>query len=211
MSSLSDVYTYHHERTRKTEFSILEKERGELFSQWVGTGKKIMDIGCRDGTLTRYFTKGNEVLGVDIDPKMLESAKKRLGIRTKLMDLNDKWDAKEQFDVIVAAEVVEHLYYPDLICKKIARHLKKGGLFIGSVPNAYNIKNRLRYLFGIQKNTPLEDRTHINQFSYKLLKDALQKEFSKVEVIGLASGISGKIAQMFPNLGSFILVWRCEK
>ena len=211
MGSLSKLYEYHHEKTKKTEFSILEKERGELFSQWIGTGKKVMDIGCRDGTLTRYFTKGNEVLGVDIDPTMLESAKKRLGIRTKLMDLNDEWDVKEQFDVIVAAEVVEHLYYPDLICKKVTKHLKKGGLFIGSVPNAYNIKNRLRYLFGIQKNTPLEDRTHINQFSYKLLKDALQKEFSKVEVMGLASGISGKIAQMFPNLGSFILVWRCEK
>lgn len=211
MGSLSDIYEYHHEKTRKTEFSILEKERGELFSTWIGKGKKIMDIGCRDGTLTRYFTEGNDVLGIDIDTKMLEAAKKKLGIKTKLMDLNGEWDVKEQFDVIVAAEVVEHLYYPDLICKKVAAHLKPGGLFIGSVPNAYNIKNRLRYLFGIQKNTPLEDRTHINQFSYKILKNVLQQHFSKVELIGLASGMSGGIAKMMPNLGSFMLIWRCEK
>jgi len=210
MGSLSKLYEYHHEKTRKTEFSILEKERGALFSAWIGKGKKIMDIGCRDGTLTRYFTEGNDVLGIDIDTKMLETAKK-LGIKTKLMDLNDEWDVKEKFDAIVAAEVVEHLYYPDLICKKVAEHLKPGGLFIGSVPNAYNIKNRVRYLFGIQKNTPLEDRTHINQFSYKILKNVLQQHFSKVELIGLASGMSGSIARMFPNLGSFILAWRCEK
>ncbi len=211
MGSLSDIYEYHHEKTRKTEFSVLEKERGELFSNWIGTGKKIMDIGCRDGTLTRHFTEGNEVLGVDIDPKMLDACKKKLGIRTKLMDLNGEWNVKEQFDVIVAAEVVEHLYYPDLICKKVAQHLKPGGLFIGSVPNAYNIKNRLRYLFGIQKNTPLEDRTHINQFSYKILNTVLQQNFSKAQVMGLASGVSGSISRMSPNLCSFILVWRCEK
>jgi 2-polyprenyl-3-methyl-5-hydroxy-6-metoxy-1,4-benzoquinol methylase len=211
MGSLSKLYEYHHEKTRKTEFSILEKERGALFSAWIGKDKKIMDIGCRDGTLTRYFTKGNDVLGIDIDTKMLETAKKKLGIKTKLMDLNDDWDVKEKFDAIVAAEVVEHLYYPDLICKKVSEHLKPGGLFIGSVPNAYNIKNRIRYLFGIQKNTPLEDRTHINQFSHKILKNVLEQHFSKVELIGLASGLSGSIARLFPNLGSFILTWRCEK
>ncbi len=211
MSSLSEVYKYHHERTKKTEFSILEKERGALFSQWIGTGKKVMDIGCRDGTLTKYFTEGNDVLGIDIDDKMLEECKKKLGIKTKLLDLNGEWNIKEDFDAVVAAEVIEHLYYPEIVCKKIAEVLKPGGIFIGSVPNAYNIKNRLRYLFGIQKNTPLEDKTHINQFSYKILRETLQKEFSEVKIIGLASGISASLARTFPNLGSFMLVWRCVK
>lgn len=210
MGSLSKVYKYHHELTKKSEFSILEKERGALFSQWIGKGKRVLDIGCRDGTLTKYFSRGNDVLGVDIDPKMLEKCKK-LGIRTKLMDLNDDWYIKEKFDVVVAAEVVEHLYYPDVVFKKIANVLKPGGLFIGSVPNAYNIKNRFRYLFGIQKNTPLEDRTHINHFSYKILGEALQKAFSDAYVTGLASGIFAGVAKAFPNLGSFVLVWRCVK
>jgi len=210
MGSLSKVYKYHHELTKKAEFSILEKERGALFSQWIGKGKKVLDIGCRDGTLTKYFSKGNDVLGVDIDPKMLEKCKK-LGIRTKLMDLNDDWTINEKFDVVVAAEVIEHLYYPDVVFKKVANVLKPRGIFIGSVPNAYNIKNRFRYLFGLQKNTPLEDRTHINHFSYKMLSESLQKVFSDVHVTGLAGGLSAGIARAFPNLGSFVLVWRCVK
>ena len=210
MGSLSKVYKYHHELTKKSEFSILEKERGALFSQWIGKGKKVLDIGCRDGTLTKYFSKGNDVLGVDIDPKMLEKCKK-LGIRTKLMDLNDDWTINEKFEVVVAAEVIEHLYYPDVVFKKVASVLKPDGIFIGSVPNAYNIKNRFRYLFGIQKNTPLEDRTHINHFSYKMLSESLQKGFSDVHVTGLAGGMSAGIARAFPNLGSFMLVWRCVK
>jgi len=211
MGTISKVYEYHHERTHKSEFSILEKERGAVFSSWIGTGKKVLDIGCRDGTLTSYFAEGNEVTGIDIDTKMLEACSKRLGIKTRLMDLNDDWDLSEKFDVVVAAEVLEHLYYPDIICKKVAAVLKPGGMFIGSVPNAYNIKNRLRYLFGIQKSTPLEDRTHINQFSYKMLKKTFQDSFSEVYVTGLAGGAAERIARTFPNLGSFILLWRCKK
>jgi 2-polyprenyl-3-methyl-5-hydroxy-6-metoxy-1,4-benzoquinol methylase len=211
MGSLSKLYEYHHEKTRKTEFSILENERGALFSQLIGTGKTVLDIGCRDGTLTKHFAKENDVLGIDIDQKMLAECKKDLGIRTKLMDLNDDWDIEETFDVVVAAEVLEHLYYPDIVCKKIASVLKPGGIFVGSVPNAYNIKNRFRYLFGIQKNTPLEDRTHINHFSHKLLRETLQSTFSKVDVTGLASGVFSSIARAFPNLGSFVLVWKCVK
>ena len=211
MSSLSEVYKYHHERTKKTEFSILRKERGKLFSEWIGKGKKVLDIGCRDGTLTTYFAKNNDVLGIDIDPAMLRLAKKRLGIRTKLIDLNEDWQLKEKFDVVVAAEVLEHLYYPDVVCKKITQVLKPGGLFIGSVPNAYNIKNRIRYIFGIQKNTPLEDRTHINQFSYDLLYSMLEKNFRKVYITGMESGSWMELAINFPNLLSFMLVWKCKK
>ena len=211
MGTLSKVYEYHHERTRKTEFSMLEKERGAIFSRWIGTGKKVLDIGCRDGTLTRYFTSGNDVLGIDIDTKMLAACKKKLGIRTRIMDLHGDWDIKEKFDAVVAAEVMEHLYYPEIIAQKVANVLKPGGIFIGSVPNAYNVKNRLRYLFGKQKNTPLEDRTHINQFSYKILRDTLKKSFKEVKVMGLATGLSGEIARTFPNLGSFMLIWRCVK
>ena len=211
MSSLSEVYQYHHKLTEKNEFSILEKERGALFSAWIGTGKKVLDIGCRDGTLTRHFVNGNSVTGIDIDPRMLNTCKKRLGINTKLADLNGPWKITEKFDAVVAAEVIEHLYYPDVVCKKIASVLKPGGIFIGSVPNAYNIKNRMRYLFGIQKNTPLEDRTHINQFSYDWLKSTFEKQFKKVYVTGMAAGLASGIAETFPNLGSFMLIWKCVK
>ncbi|RJQ20725.1 class I SAM-dependent methyltransferase [Candidatus Woesearchaeota archaeon] len=209
MTDVSSLYEKHHELLGKSDYSMLEDERGKLFASWIGTGKKVLDIGCRDGTLTRHFLSGNDVTGVDIDRQMLARAEK-LGIKTKLLDLHGTWDLP-QFDVIVAAEVLEHLYYPHDICKKIADHLKPGGLFIGSVPNAYNIKNRLRYLFGIQKNTPLDDPTHINQFSYKLLRALLQKHFSSVELSGIAGGKMNAIAKRVPNLGSFMLVWRATR
>lgn len=207
---LSDVYEHHHASKDKTDFSMLETERGKLFSSWIGTGKHVLDIGCRDGTLTKYFTTGNTVVGLDIDRHMLAKAEKTLGIKTAVIDLNSEWNLNDKYDVIVAAEVVEHLYYPDIVFQKVKAHLKPAGMFIGSVPNAYNIKNRIRYLFGIQRNTPLDDPTHINQFSYKHLRNALKKQFGTVELVGIASGRANKIAKHFPNLGSFMLIWKAQ-
>ena len=207
---LSDVYEHHHSSKGKSDFSMLGLERGKLFASWIGTGKHVLDIGCRDGTLTKYFTTDNIVMGLDIDRQMLAKAEKMLNIKTAVIDLNGEWTLHDKYDVIVAAEVIEHLYYPDLIFQKVKAHLKPNGIFIGSVPNAYNIKNRFRYFFGIQKNTPLDDPTHINQFSYKILRAALQKQFSTVELHGIAGGRLNKIAKHFPNLGSFMLIWRAS-
>jgi 2-polyprenyl-3-methyl-5-hydroxy-6-metoxy-1,4-benzoquinol methylase len=46
-------------------------ERGPQFAAWIGTGKRVLDLGCRDGSLTRYYVEGNIVVGVDIDQQAL--------------------------------------------------------------------------------------------------------------------------------------------
>ncbi|MEK7147961.1 MAG: class I SAM-dependent methyltransferase, partial [Patescibacteria group bacterium] len=181
-NSQSDIYKYHHSTNRERGFSILKDERGRLLEDLIGEGKAVLDIGCRDGALTKYFVPGNTVLGVDIDDVALAEAAK-LGIETKKVDLNGDWSelSGRKFDVVVAGEVLEHLYYPDQVSKKAAMLLNPGGLFVGSVPNAFSLKNRLRYLMGTKRYTPLSDPTHINHFHADELKKLLQKSFSKVE------------------------------
>ncbi len=203
--SLKQIYELHHATRRGENFSIMKADRGELLKNLVGTGKKVLDIGCRDGALTAFFTPGNTVLGVDVDENALSKARAALGIRTTFVDLNGDWKELkgEKFDVIVAGEVLEHLYYPEEIMRKAKAHLNAGGMFLGSVPNAFNLKHRLRYLLGTKKYTPLSDPTHINHFTYSELEDSLEKHFSKVEVRGL--GRWEKLAAYFPSYCSFDL------
>jgi 2-polyprenyl-3-methyl-5-hydroxy-6-metoxy-1,4-benzoquinol methylase len=126
------------------------------------------------------------------------------------MDLNGDWNELKdrKFDIIVAGEVLEHLYYPGNVLSKVKSHLHNGGLFIGSVPNAFSLKNRFRYLLGKKKNTPLEDSTHINQFSYKEIKNILSSHFKEVEIVGL--GKYKLLANRFPNLFAFDLFFICK-
>jgi len=192
--------------------SGFEKERGELFVKLVGSGKKVLDIGCRDGRIARYLlAAGNDVTGFDVDSNALKRCPSQM--KTEWKDLNDDWQVgfEGQFDVVIASEVIEHIYYSDKTVNRIASVLKSDGAFIGSVPNAFNIKNRLRLVLGDIKNTPLAEPTHINHFSYRSLKSLLSNHFEMVWVSGVARPRWSRIARLLPGLGSSLLVFKAQK
>jgi 2-polyprenyl-3-methyl-5-hydroxy-6-metoxy-1,4-benzoquinol methylase len=216
MSQIGNIYTEHHANNRPRGFTIMEEGRSSFLKQNIETGKKILDIGCRNGVLTKHFADGNTVWGVDIDPVALEEAKnllqsKNQGNKFFVMDLLADWSELngEKFDVIVCGEVLEHLYFPEKVVQKVAAHLKDGGIFLGSVPNAFSLKNRVRLALGKKKGTPLSDPTHINHFSYNELANLFSKYFKKVEVSGL--GKYTGLIKYSPKHFSFDLIWKCEK
>src|SRR3989344_3665808 len=199
--SLEQNYQKHHSDRRRGGFAILEKERGVLFKKLVGTGKKVLDLGCRDGVITKYFVEGNDVTGADIDSSSLESINKNLGVKTLHLDIqSDSWPIQpESFDAVVAGELLEHLYFPAEVVARVNKILKPGGLFVGSVPNAFALKNRLKYLFAIKRGTPLEDPMHINQFSWQELRSILNRNFTEVKLYPLGKKYFG-LAEKFPAL-----------
>jgi len=182
----------------------MQEERGGFIRSRVRDGSKVLDIGCRDGGLTaEYVGKAGSVCGLDIDAGALEIAKK-LGIETIQVDLNGPWNIEPRsFDHVVAAEVVEHLYYPDEVFRKIAEVLKPGGTVLGTVPNAFSLRNRARYLMASKQHTPLMDPTHINHFTVRELTGLLEARFTDVRVIG--AGRLGKLAERFPQEFAFDL------
>jgi 2-polyprenyl-3-methyl-5-hydroxy-6-metoxy-1,4-benzoquinol methylase len=209
-TSLEEMYRTHHAAKRGDGFVLLKEERGKFLKEGVGTGKRVLDIGCRDGALTATYASGNTVLGLDIDSDALARAKSALGIETKNVDLNGPWGIPDHsFDVVVAAEVVEHLYYPDTVFRKIAAALVPGGVLLGTVPNAFSLAHRSRYLRLSKAGTPLSDPTHINHFTVKELESLLAEHFADVSVIGI--GRLGWLAETFPQTFAFDLCFMAKK
>ncbi len=211
-SSLEAVYREHHHGRRRGGFAILEKERGALFKKLVGTDKKVLDLGCRDGVITKYFVEGNDVTGADIDLKALEDAKNSLGIKTINFDIQSEgWPIEHNsFDVVVAGELLEHLYFPSVVIKRIGDVLKSGGVFVGSIPNAFALKNRIKYLFANKKGTPMEDPMHINHFSFLEIEKILKDNFVEVKLFPLGKKYYG-LANYFPGLLAHSLAFVCVK
>ena len=190
---------------------ILEAERGALLASWVGTGKKVLDLGCFNGALSSYYLDGNDVTGFDIDPQTLAHCPS--GMKAEAHDLNGDWHKghEGEFDVVVASEVIEHLYYPKNALRKIDAVLKPGGSFMGSVPNAFNLKNRVRLFLAKPEATPLGEPTHINQFSYAILKKSLERQFDDVHIEGIVQPKWKWFSDLSPDLGSFILAFHARK
>lgn len=189
---LAEVYQHHHERGNRYGYLFCHGDRAPYLQKWIGRGKRVLDLGCRDGMLTRSFCFGNEVIGVDIDRQALEIVQRELKIQTMWLDLNVEWPFEPHyFDVIVACEILEHLYLMDSFLSKIQASLKPGGCFIGSVPNAFRMRNRFKFLWGREIEA---DPTHVRMFSHEKLKTVLGQYFSEVEIIP----IQGKVLPFLP-------------
>jgi SAM-dependent methyltransferase len=155
----------------------------------------VLDLGCRDGALTQAYAAGNDVVGVDADREALAEAAK-LGIETHWADLDRPLDFEDaSFDVAVAGELLEHLRDPHRLVAEIHRVLRPGGTFVGSVPNAYRLKGRLRFLAG---KAPESDPTHLQMFSAADVR-ALLAGFDEPELHFIAGRLVPLHARLFAN------------
>jgi 2-polyprenyl-3-methyl-5-hydroxy-6-metoxy-1,4-benzoquinol methylase len=205
-SLVQTYYESHHETGNRLSKSILQEARGPLFASWIGQDKDILDLGGRDGTLTRYYMEGNNVTIADIDETALARANATYNVKTQRVNLNENLPfGDNNFDAIVMAEVLEHLPYPKITLSEIQRILKPGGEFIGNIPLAYHLLDRYRVMRG-QKLLISGDPTHLQFMSYQDTIDLLENYFSVKEVVAIKGG---KKADRFPALFARNIAFRC--
>lgn len=182
---LQRYYTDHHKSGKRIGQAFAKELRGSLFANWIGGGRKVLDIGCRDCRLTTYLASTNLVFGLDIDFNALLNCKnEELPIDNLICaDINYRLPFKDhKFDVVVAGEVLEHVPIPDILLSEINRVVRKNGIFIGSVPLVYHIQNRLRVLRGKRLDN---DPTHTQHFSYDYLIEVLKRFFKVKETVAV--------------------------
>lgn len=163
MSRISLRYEVHHRLSRDGGDFVFVPERIPLLVAAVGgPGRRVLDLGCRSGAVTRHFVAGNEVVGLDVDRAALEKAAAH-GIEPVVGDVEEPLPFPDcSFDVVVAGELLEHLRDPAALVAEAARVLRPGGTLVGSVPNAFRLKSRLLFLAG---KAPEDDPTHLQLFS----------------------------------------------
>jgi ubiquinone/menaquinone biosynthesis C-methylase UbiE len=108
---------------------------------------KILDLGCGTGILEMYLPKDCKIVGIDNSKDMLKIArsKKLKNVKFVLADIRN-FNLKERFDIAVCInDTLNHLTSSkDLksFFSNIARHLKKGSIFIFD----FNITNFIKNL-----------------------------------------------------------------
>lgn len=97
--------------------------------QWANAnllGKKVLEIGCSNGYGTQFFPQDIDYTGVDYDPIIVDVAKEQgWGDNYKFFnaDINDF--ELEQYDTVVAFEVIEHIDNGLEVVERLKQHCNR--------------------------------------------------------------------------------------
>jgi SAM-dependent methyltransferase len=133
-----------------------------------GHGKTLLDVGCWDGALASILAaRGYAVTG--LEGQSWPPGRFPTTVRLIVSDLHHGIpEIAERFDIIVCADVLEHLLENRKVLEQLRRLLKPGGRLIASLPNSGNIYFRAVILSGRfpQDEKGLFDRTHIHFYTW---------------------------------------------
>lgn len=107
-------------------------------------GQKVLDIGCSQGIVSILLGRtGFDVTGIDVESDAIEYATKELHkeeneVAEKVNFIHANaltYDfGTDQYDTVIAAEIIEHLVQPHLLYKKIYEVLNPNGRVIITTP-----------------------------------------------------------------------------
>lgn len=184
----------------------------------VGTNKRVLDVGCYDGTIAkRIQSQNNQVLGVDISANAVKLARAN-GITASVCNIEEQ-DLPSQannLDVVVAGEIIEHIFDPDNFLLRLRTRLVPGGHLILTTPNLAGLGSRLSLLFGklpwmIENDLYPGKSGHIRYYTFAELKNKLaQNGFQVTNFVTDSVGINTLtipfIDRLFPTLGRILIV-----
>lgn len=115
---------------------VLNRARVAYFKEKLGgfAGKRILDVGCGGGILSESLAgEGAVVLAVDPSPASIKVAREHSLSRGLQIDYRvgfaEEMDFREEFDVVFAVDVLEHVQDLATSIFASARALKPGGAF----------------------------------------------------------------------------------
>jgi len=154
--------------------------RGEAVEAVTGNSlaaRRVLEIGCSTGATGKKFKEAMEVdhyVGVDISEEAAAIAKTSLDrvitADIEKVDLQSEYGiAHEDYDLLLALDVLEHLNDPWDALAGLSKHLKPGGHVIASIPNVQNVTVLQDLARGTWKyqDAGILDATHLRFFTYE--------------------------------------------
>ena len=204
-----DHYGYWH-GAGSTQRDLLDREKVHLrlIEPHLRPGGSVLDAGCGDGRFLELLSgqaPDLTLVGADYSPLPLEAAREK-GFAVERANFEVALPFENgQFDLVNAAQVLEHIYNPDLFVGELRRVLRDDGHLVLSTPNLCAWFNRVLVPFGVQPifyETSTESSLvgagalrrfkrgehpvgHVRLFTLRALSDLLERAgFSIVEARG---------------------------
>lgn len=152
---------------------VHQNHNPDLLKLMPTAARRVVEVGCSSGALAREYKKSNPAVhytGIEIVPAYAEMAREHCD---RVVDVDIERVAIDQLrtdfeaDCWVFGDVLEHLYDPWALLKKIRESMARGGCVVACIPNAQHWSVQARLSIGDfrYQDSGLFDRTHIRWFS----------------------------------------------
>jgi len=134
---------------------------------YIPEGARVLDVGCSTGNFGQALEQLKQctVIGVDLNRQDVAEANERL-TAAYVFDITKAGavDLLGTFDVVVFADVIEHLPDPRAALRAVHGLLNEGGIVVYSIPHMGHLSVRLDLLEGRfpYAELGLLDRTHLH-------------------------------------------------
>jgi O-antigen biosynthesis protein len=141
---------------------------------------QILEIGCAGGATGKRIKELMPVqhyVGIEISEEAAAIARQHLDqvivANIENTDLSTCGLVHESFDLILALDVLEHLYDPWDALSTLLGYLKPGGHVVASIPNIQNVSILRNLLKGVWKyeDAGILDATHLRFFAFDQISE----------------------------------------
>jgi methionine biosynthesis protein MetW len=170
------------------------QEVARMLAELVPMGSRVLDVGCGTGSVSRIIadTRDAQIIGVEPDSCRAAAARARgLEVHEQLFTAAILQEL-ERFDVIVFADVLEHVADPSSFLQLAQRALRPGGRVIASVPNVAHWSVRVDLLRGRFDYQPfgIRDATHLRWFTAETIRLLFESSAFRVVSMRHTAGVT---------------------
>jgi SAM-dependent methyltransferase len=182
---------------------------------WIGSGRRVLDVGCGAGAFTKRIAESNDVVGVESTEENWRLASEHTTVlRGDFPDVDlSEAEAKGRFDVVLFGDVLEHMHDPE---RALDRARELGDEVIVCVPNFDCVVAKAQRAVGIkQTETGILDKTHVYYFNRRIADEMLREH--GLEVLEFASPKPRRAPRWYqwlvnirPEFFGIQLMYRCR-
>lgn len=145
-------------------------------------GKRVLDVGCRWGTLLKRFEKlGADVVGIDLDPVAVHFAQEQLGVSTATVGTLEDVAPDEAFDLVCMFDFIEHPLNPFRQLEQAVALLAPEGIIAIWTPNGSSAPNEQE---PVAFKVDLEHMQYVSMQTCQWLARELDLRIQHMESVG---------------------------
>lgn len=181
------------EKNRYGGYDLESTEASGLLISMVPQGARVLDVGCGDGTLAMMLRDQRNAIVVGLEPNAARAAVAAArGITVHQLELTPSLlEQLGQFDVVLFADVLEHIPDPSIVLRAAIHFLQPGGVVLASVPNVAHWTVRLNLLRGRFEYTVagMMDSTHLRWYTRSTFLQLFNTAGYSVDEVGASTGL----------------------